>query len=338
MILEAIPAFSVDPGVYTITGADAALNPTFKIITPDTGAYALTGATADVLRGSEAAADGGSYTLTGAAATVSRAYELMATAGSFTVSTPNTDLLRRADGRVPAAEGAYDVTGAAATVLRGRVAEADIAFYFLEGAAADFGITRAIVPSAGSYSVTGAEASLQQSGSLVAEAGSFALTGAAANLTMLASYTIGAEPAAFLVSGVSAALTASGTPAPEEDLTVQAPSYSYWLKRKSQFKKPELPPPPKVRVTIDPAVVAQAEAERRAAEMLRARQEALARAEAARETFPAGPRPTRGWSPAERPQPVEQKIERKTMTVDLRRPEPVKEERRRNYMRLGPRR
>jgi hypothetical protein len=158
----------------------------------------------------------------------------------------------------------------------------------VEGIEATFDITREIVPEAGSFQISGTNADLEASRTFDAAAGSFAVTGTGATLNLFGSLQVTAVAGEFSISGQAATLVATEPPAPPEEITSNAPSYAYWrkTKQKNKPKAPELPPPMKAEVTIDPAVLEQIAAEERARESQRKRQEALARIYEARDRYP----------------------------------------------------
>lgn len=332
MILEAVPAFTADGGVYTVTGTAATLQPSQKITTATAGAYALTGADATVSHAWKVTGTAGSFTLTGGAATVERAYPLTAEAGSFAVSAPTAALVLMADNRVPAIGGEFVASGASASMLRGRVAPADVAFVFVNGTDASFSIVREIVPSAGSFALSGAAAGLVRGRLIGATAGSFTITGTGASLVKVGAVYLGVDAGSYSISGTAATLTPT-TPVPVPGPMVHAPSYAYWLKKKKR-KALEPPKPPKVEVTIDPAVQAQIEAAQRGQEMLRRKQDALSKVVETRSAFaPQVKARTVQASEGVRPQPPDPP-RRKTKTVRPKAPAspPARE---RNYRKLG---
>jgi hypothetical protein len=287
LILDESSALSADAGVFSITGTAANLQPTLKIIAAGSASYTIDGIAADTEFGREVVGDAASFLVSGTAATVEKAYPLTAEAGVIAINGADAAVLYGAGDRLPTVAGSFVVSGAAATLQHDFVSQADVAFYFVDGVPADLEITKEVAAAAGSFSISGTAADLERGRVFTATAGSFVITGAGATLNRLGALQVIADGAAFSVTGAAATLTAPAPVSPPTEITAQAPSFAYWRKSKERKQKsPTLPPPMKAEVRIDPAVLAQAEADRRAAEMKQKRIEAAARVSANREKFP----------------------------------------------------
>jgi hypothetical protein len=177
-------------------------------LSADSGAYNLTGVSAELLRGQNLSADSGAYNLTGAAATLSRTVPLDAASGSYSLvgsdATLNITRILSADSgaynltgssadlpinrSLSADSGAYNVTGAAATLTQAKVISADAGSYALDGQAASFVRTYNLLAAAGAFNLTGSDATLSTAKTLSAGVGSYNLTGLPASLTKFSLY------------------------------------------------------------------------------------------------------------------------------------------------------
>jgi hypothetical protein len=178
---------SADSGAYNLTGVSAELLRE-QNLSADSGAYNLTGAPAELLKtgGVTLSADSGSYSLVGSDATLNITRILSADSGAYNLTGSSADLpINRS---LSADSGAYDVTGEAATLNQTKVISADAGSYVLDGQAASFVRTYNLLAAAGAFNLTGSDATLFTSRALSAESGAYNLTGLPASLTKFSIY------------------------------------------------------------------------------------------------------------------------------------------------------
>ncbi|MFG6605278.1 LamG-like jellyroll fold domain-containing protein [Sulfitobacter sp. 1A10445] len=193
-------------------------------LTAETGAFALSGQTADFFTQYALAASSGALTLVGEAANIAAARLLSTSPGAFAVDGSDASLFAQytvsgapaafavagsgadilANYLLTGTAAAYNLSGSQASLLRQLRLPCSAGAFLLEGNSADFyrQLRLACVP--GSIVVSGNTVPLLASYRLSADAGTYTLEGQNASLSV--EYKVTAQTAGFTVSGPAAAI------------------------------------------------------------------------------------------------------------------------------------
>lgn len=187
-------------------GWDAAGGTSYTL-TAAVGAFALSGQSANLLRGYLHTAAVGAFTLTGQAANLVRGYVVAAGVGAFTLT--GQAALFPVGRKVAAGVGTFTLSGQAAALKQSLTITASLGVFALSGQSAAFALGKGLTADPGAFTLSGQDASLRVAKTFPAEAGAFVLTGQDATLTLVVgsgSRTLTAEAGAFSLTGMAATL------------------------------------------------------------------------------------------------------------------------------------
>lgn len=216
-------AHAVDVRV-TYIGDDLADLKYNRVLKAETGAFALTGQTVDLVSGFNLPAESGSITLAGIDADLDLTRRMALDAGSFTLTgidatlakskiaqlSPGSFALSGIDANLVAARavsaetGALALTGQNAAFKRALMAQFDAGTFNLAGQALDLDYSRQFDAEPGSITLNGQDVAFARGIVLTVDPGAFVLTGINATLEKLGSYELPASTGSFSMAGQDA--------------------------------------------------------------------------------------------------------------------------------------
>lgn len=192
-------AHAVDVRV-TYIGDDLADLKYNRVLKAETGSFALTGQTVDLVLGFNLPAVPGSLTLTGSNVAFKLGHVLTVDAGAFNLAGVASDLdLTR---RMALDAGSFTLTGIEATLAKSKNFQASSGSFALSGIDATLAATRAISAETGVIVSTGQDAAFKRALVVRFDTGTFTQTGQAANLNR--GLVLGTETGAFTLTGQAA--------------------------------------------------------------------------------------------------------------------------------------
>jgi hypothetical protein len=176
---------TAETGSFAVTGQTNNLL-VGRLVQADVGSFAITGQETNFIRGYGVIADVGDYVLTGQTSTLTAQRHLTADEGQYVLTGNDATLSLDIPATLTADTGEFSLVGQDVVLIRGYAIVSDEGTYSITPQEVNFSLDRVLTPQEGVYVLTGNDAGLAVVGEdpiLTADVGEFTLTGVSTTLT-----------------------------------------------------------------------------------------------------------------------------------------------------------